>query len=84
MNFWMFMYKVLGIRKPCPKELQVFDEIIEKVNDCKLSTCLKDYGGGDNKFDCLLKGHTFCYCDYCAKHPTCLRCRLYIQTGHYL
>lgn len=78
------MYKVFGIRKPCPPELLEFDEIIEKVNDCKLKTCLKDYGGGDNKFRCEIQGHTYCYCDHCAEHPTCLRCRLFMETGQYL
>ena len=78
------MYKVFGIRKPCPPELTIFDEVIAKVNDCKLKTCLLEYGGGDNKIQCEFKGHIYCYCDHCAEHPTCLRCRLFMQTGQYL
>lgn len=53
--------------------------------ECKLKTCLVTYGGGDNKHQCeILGSHVYCYCDHCVKHPTCLRCRLYINTGHYL
>lgn len=56
----------------------------EEKNECKLKTCLEKYGGGDNKYECYLNGHIYCYCDHCAKHPTCLRCRLFTETGRYL
>lgn len=52
--------------------------------DCELKTCLKKYGGGDNKKKCEFLGHIFCYCSHCIKWPTCLRCRLFIRYGRYL
>ena len=51
---------------------------------CKLPTCLQVYGGGDNKERCVVRGHEFCNCDWCIEHPTCLRCRLFVETGRYL
>ncbi len=57
---------------------------IKKRNECLLSTALKQYGGGDNKKKCELLGHIFCYCSHCIRHPTCRRCRLYMENGHYL
>ncbi len=50
--------------------------------DCKLTVCLALYGDmyWKNK-DCT---HVFCKCEHCIKSPTCLKCRLFIQTGRYL
>lgn len=53
--------------------------------ECKLTICLEKYGGGDNKKECEKIGHhVYCFCKRCIRHPTCLRCRLYIETGAYL
>ncbi len=63
-----------------------WDFMQEKLKaDCKLTVCLKEFGGGNNKLDCERNGkHIFCDCDHCKKYPTCRRCRLYIKTGRYL
>ena len=84
MNYWKFLYKVFGGKYTDIVDPPILDEVVAKTNDCKLKTCLKDYGGGDNKFRCEIQGHIYCYCDHCAEHPTCLRCRLFMQTGQYL
>lgn len=52
--------------------------------NCELKTCLEKYGGGDNKEKCEFLYHVFCHCPHCIKHPTCLRCRLFMENGHYL
>ena len=54
------------------------------LTDCRLKTCLQEYGGGDNRHLCEFSGHIFCYCSHCEKHPTCLRCRLFMENDHYL
>ena len=58
--------------------------IEEQEVECKLTTCLQRYGGGDNKRECFSKGHVFCDCKHCIKNPTCLRCRLFMNNGDYL
>ena len=59
------------------------DQPIPRI-ECELKTCLQKYGGGDNKKKCEFAGHVFCCCPHCTKHPCCLRCRLFMENGHYL
>ena len=69
------------------KRAEQYLELQEEITkaECKLTICLKEFGGGNNRLDCDRDGrHIFCYCDNCTKHPTCRRCRLFIQTGKYL
>ena len=54
--------------------------------ECKLTSCLMDYGGNDelNFKTCRKEGHILCKCDHCQKWPCCLRCRLWYHSARFL
>lgn len=82
MNYWKFLYKVFGGKYTEIIDPPILDEVVAKTNECKLTVCLALYGDmyWKNK-DCT---HVFCKCDHCIKNPTCLKCRLFMNTGAYL
>lgn len=54
-----------------------------KKLECKLAT-ENPKSDWNSKYLCQVLGHSFCNCEHCTKHPCCIRCSLYIQSGRYL